>query len=458
MKKRSIKMLAVISCIALCTAAFIGCGTQTPAATVAQSSAPAPSASQEIAATTAPTPLAEKVTLSLLTDNQSPSEGLVAVCDAIEKKYNIATELDIAPGGGEGGDVIKTRLATGDMDDLCAYNSGSLFQALDPVNNFMDLTDEPFMANIMDTFKVCVSVNGRVYGIPSGPTSSGGWLYNKKVYAELGLSVPKTWDELMANCEKIKAAGRTAIIGSYKDSWTAQLILLADYYNVQAQVPNFAEDYTANKAKYATIPAALEGFQKLQDVYTKGYLNKDFLATTYDAALKMLAEGTGAHYPMLTFALPTIAENYPDQVNDIGFFAQPGNSADSNGLTVWVPGGIYLYKNSKYPDALLTWASFYASVEGVDVFMTKEKPEGPFVIKGTSLPDDVLPAVKDLLPYFDSGNTAPALEFLSPIKGPNLPQICVEAGSGIKSPLECAQEYDNDVEKQAKQLGLPGWK
>jgi raffinose/stachyose/melibiose transport system substrate-binding protein len=62
-----------------------------------------------------------------------------------------------------------------------------------------------------------------------------------------------------------------------------------------------------------------------------------------------------------------------------------------------------------------------------------------------------------MLPYFESGKTAPALEFLSPVKGPSLPQITTEVGSGIKSAKEGAKLYDRDVEKQAKQLGLPGW-
>ena len=38
----------------------------------------------------------------------------------------------------------------------------------------------------------------------------GGIFYNTKIYEELGLSVPKTWDEFMANNEKIKAAGKVA--------------------------------------------------------------------------------------------------------------------------------------------------------------------------------------------------------------------------------------------------------
>ena len=80
-------------------------------------------------------------------------------------------------------------------------------------------------------------------------------------------------------------------------------------------------------------------------------MNKDLLATTYEQALKMLADGTGAHYPMLTFALANIKAIDPDKVNDIGFFAQPGDSAASNGLTVWMPAGIYVYKNGKNVDA-----------------------------------------------------------------------------------------------------------
>ena len=80
----------------------------------------------------------------------------------------------------------------------------------------------------------------------------GGILYNKKIYAELGLSVPKSWAEFMANNEKIKAAGKAPVIQTFGDTWTSQLFVLGDFYNVQAAVPDFAADYTANKAKYAT--------------------------------------------------------------------------------------------------------------------------------------------------------------------------------------------------------------
>ncbi|GAB3999032.1 hypothetical protein GCM10029992_26650 [Glycomyces albus] len=43
------------------------------------------------------------------------------------------------------------------------------------------------------------------------------------------------------------------------------------------------------------------------------------------------------------------------------------------------------------------------------------------------------------------------------MKGPALEQITVEVGSGIRSAEDAAVLYDEDVKKQAQQLGLEGW-
>jgi len=43
------------------------------------------------------------------------------------------------------------------------------------------------------------------------------------------------------------------------------------------------------------------------------------------------------------------------------------------------------------------------------------------------------------------------------VKGPSLEQILVAVETGQTSADKAASQYDADVEKQAKQLGLPGW-
>jgi raffinose/stachyose/melibiose transport system substrate-binding protein len=398
--------------------------------------------------------------LSVLLDGGSET---ISMMDALTAAYtaknpDVTFELENRPGGADGDNMVKTRLATGEAGDIIQYNSGSLFQALKPAETLTDLTDIAGQANVIDSFKPVVTApDGTVRGIPFGAAMGGGIYYNRKIYEELGLSVPKSWAEFMANNEKVKAAGKVAVAQTYGDTWTSQLFVLADFYNVQAAEPNFAADYTANKAKYATSPAAMAGFQYLEDTFKAGYLNEDFGVAKFDDGVRMVATGEAAHYPMLTFALGNVKQNFPENLNDMGFFAQPGPDAAKNGLTVWMPSALYIPAASENADAAKDFLSFVASVEGCQIMMEAVGATGPYLIKDCPLPADVPPAVADMLPYFQSGATSPALEFLSPIKGPALEQITVEVGSGIRPAAEAAALYDQDVEKQAKQLGLPNW-
>lgn len=394
----------------------------------------------------------------------SDTETDLLVANTLVEKYmeinpDVTIEIENKPGGGEGDNVVKTRLATGDMADIFSYNAGSLLQALNPAKTLLDLTNKPFMNNVDDAFKQTVSQDGKVFGAPNQTAMGGGILYNKAIYKKLGLSVPKTWDEFAANNEAIKNAGYTPVIATYGDTWTSQLFVLADYYNVQVANPGFAEDYTANKAKYANTPAAMAGFGYLKECFEKGWHQEGFATAKFDKGLEMLAKGEGAHYPMLSFALPTIATNWPDKIKDIGFMAQPGPSAKNNGATIWMLLANYipLTTTGKNLEAALDFLAFTVSSEAVDALNKAVPPSGPYLIKGAKLPANALPAVLDIAAYIDAGNSAPALEFLSPIKGPNLEHFCVAVGTGQMTPEEAAAAYDEDVKKQAQQLGLAGW-
>ncbi len=404
---------------------------------------------------------AQDTTLSFLVDNNA---DVVARAEALAEAYmaqnpEVSIEIEQRPGGAEGDNIVKTRLATGDMADVFNYNSGSLFQALNPAQTLAPLTDLPNMANVLDSFRqVVTGPDGDVYGVPIQTAHGGGILYNRPIYEELGLSVPTTWEEFAANNEAIKAAGYAPVAQTYADTWTSQLFVLADYYNVQAQVPDFAERYTANQAKYATTPAAMRGFELLQQGFEAGWFNEDFGAATYDDGLRMVAEGEAAHYPMLTFAIGAIQDTYPESLGNVGFFAQPGPAGTPNGLTVWMPAGLYVPRDSPNLEAARGFVNWVATVEGCDEQTEAVGATGPYLIEGCTLPADVPPAVADMMPYFEEeGRTAPALEFLSPIKGPALEQITVEVGSGIRPAAEAAALYDQDVQKQAQQLGLEGW-
>jgi len=455
MKKQTI-LLVITLVLGLMLAA---CGGAQPAA---PADTPQEEASQEQAAEA---PAAEEeaapepVTLTYLVADDpnfiASSEALIA---AFTEKYpHITIELEARPGGGDGDNLVKTRLATGEMSDIFAYNSGSLFQALHPTETLADLTNEPFIDTIAEAFLPTVTADGKIYGVPEGGAVGGGVLYNKKVYEELGLSIPKTWEEYAANNEIIKEAGITPVIATYGDTWTSQLYVLADYYNVEQAVPGFADDYTHNKVKYATTPAALAGFQHLQESYEKGWYQEDFATDTLEKGIQMLAEGTGAHYPQLTFIMGMMAGMFPENIADIGYFPMPGTDAETNGATIWTASGVYIPNTTEHIEEAKLFLEFMISPEGIAAEASAVPPTGPYFIKGVSLPDTVMPAVQDVAVYIDAGKAGPALEFLSPIKGPALEQICVAVGSGQMTAEEGATAYDQDVEKQAQQLGLPDW-
>jgi raffinose/stachyose/melibiose transport system substrate-binding protein len=402
-----------------------------------------------------------KIQITFLTNNDPAN---VKVADAVIAAFEAANtdvdvKLDTRPQGSEGDNLVKTRLSTGDMADVFEYNSGSLLQAIAPSTNLTPVTGESWVGDLDETFKKVVSSGTEVYGSPWQTISGGGILYNRPLYAKLGLQPPKTWADFMANNARIKAAGTAPVAQTYSDTWTSQILVLADFHNVSAADPGFADKYTANQAKYATTPAALAGFQHLEELKKAGYWNDDYASAKYNEGLAAVAQGTAAHYPMITFAVTAIETAAPGKTNDVGFFALPGTDASRNGATLWEPSGIYIPKSTQGDKltAAKKFQAFLASPAGCAAQASATSLGGPFAVKTCELPDDVATSVKDLSAYVDAGTASPALEFLSPIKGPALEQITVEVGSGIRPAADGAKLYDEDVKKQAQQLGLQGW-
>lgn len=399
--------------------------------------------------------------LSFLVDN---SDAAVKTANAMATAFHaanpsITVNVQTRPQGSDGDNAVKTKLSTGDMADVFAYNNGSLLQALKPATNLVSVSDQSWASDLDPVFSKSTTVDGKLYGAPGGTAFGGGVLYNIPIFKRLNLQVPQTWSDFLKDAQTIKAAGIDPIIQTYAASstWTSQLFVLGDYHNVEVQVPDFAAQYTAGKMKYANTPAALAGFQHISDA--RPYFSKAYRSADLNAGLAEVADGKGAMYPQLGASAQGIDTVAPGKSNDVGFFALPGDDASKNGMTVWSPGGIYIPKSTKSGklDAAKKFLAFWASSAGCSTETQAEPPEGPYMVKSCSLPSSVSEVAKDTQAYFKDNKASVALEFESPIKGPNLEQICIEVGTGQASASKGASLYDDDVKKEAQQLGLPGW-
>ena len=219
-----------------------------------------------------------------------PERGADAVPfgEALIEKFqaanpDIKVTMDNQPGGTEGDNLMKTKLATGEMADVFHYNSGSLFQALNPDQNLVPLTDEPWVGELSEDFKAVVSTPNGTYGAPSGSTQAGGVLYNKKVYERLGLKVPTSWSEFVANNEKIKADGKvdtdpsrpTATPGprSCSCSATSPTSRRRTRTGPPSTPPTSGSTPTSRRCRASPTR---------QEMYKAGYFNKNFASARFD--------------------------------------------------------------------------------------------------------------------------------------------------------------------------------
>ena len=92
---------------------------------------------------------------------------------------NITIESDTRPGGSEGDNLVKTRLATSEMADVFVYNNGSLLQAIKPEQNLVPMDDQPWASTLDKTFVDSTkAADGKLYGGPWGTLQGGAILYH----------------------------------------------------------------------------------------------------------------------------------------------------------------------------------------------------------------------------------------------------------------------------------------
>ncbi len=395
----------------------------------------------------------EMTTLTFQIDSDMSLDGFKAMAALAEENLGIRIEYEMRVGGTEGDNIVKTRLASGDMADICGYNPGSLLNALHPKDYFVDLSHYGWTERLTEDYRACATSGDCLFGIPMTSMEAGAVIYSRTLYEKYGLEIPKTWNEFIANCNVLKQAGEIPVIGAFADTWTSQVLFLGDYFNLLSEAPDFARKFEAGAAKYADTPSALRSFEKYSDLI--GLYNEDYLATTYDDAVDMLAEGRGGHWIILTQCLSNVYSLYgKEAVDSLGLFGIPSDEGDS-GLVIWMPTSMYANKNSENLDAVLRFFEFYLTDEAMDAFVGAQLPEGPFCIEGYNPPRAAYRAVaEDMQAYFDAGLTHVAMEFETAVKGANCMGICLEAASGQINAYEAARMYDDDCKKQAIQLGL----
>ena len=249
--------------------------------------------------------------------------GADTIKPALEKAaevMGVKLEYDVIPDD-QMLNVVNTQLATGNADDVILHNFG----LTDISSKDLAPLEGDWTGKITSTTKpLCVDDSDQILKAPLGGESNMGLLYNKEVLEKSGVKMPlKNYAEFMDACQKIKAAGYTPVYISNKEVWTAQILLMTSMTTVFTDNDELIQKITTNQIKPVDVPELKKLWENAVSLRDKGYINEDYMSATNDMAFEALANGECAFYAQMDNAYGTLAEGYPDQVENIGMSYTP---------------------------------------------------------------------------------------------------------------------------------------
>lgn len=460
MKTSLVKVLSILLTLII-IASLSACGGSQSNVTTAGSTGSTAAATTKAAETTAAPKEPVKLILAMYSTWDKPGiQALIKMVNDNPQEYGATIEVDKLPDTDQGKQLIKTRYAINEIPDLHYFHSAkNAFVEFGKETKYADITGDWTSMYDEETIKSpFFSVDGKVVATPMGGINIGAMFYNKKVFAELNLNIPNTWDEFLAVCEKIKAAGKTPVYISGKEDWTVQLWPMLGFMREfkAAGSSSMMDQLNTNKDKYATKQLFIEANKRQLDLKAKGYFNQSMMSETYANAQKALVDGTAAMYCMGSWVIDEILAAYPDKVGDLGAFAIPFDGNDA--LPAWMPWVMMAPEAGKNSDIARNIVMKWASKECQQAYFNAQA--GIPLAKGLDMSTIKLTeAQKEAYAIYTSPGRG-FIEFGNLAaygQGDNFAKNNQELLIGSKTPEQVAAGIDADIEKTAKANKDPNW-
>ena len=414
-----------------------------------------PAASDAAPSSSEPAKSGDKVTITHVVHGDSPSRDkwIRAIADAV----GVNVDIQILPTE-QFEQIYKVKAGTNDLPDMINYHPGARTRDdLNAAEKLVDLSDLSMVSKIYeDILPYYQEKDGSVYGVPSAAMRFGGIAYNKKVFADAGVDIPQSLEELMEVSEKLKAAGVTPFYLSAKDSWTLQIPGLAAFSYDQLHSPGILDRINANQASFTDAKNFIEAFEVLVEMLDKGYINSDYLSATYANGQEAIATGKAAMYPVLSSFYGTIMDNYPDKLDDMGFFPWP--VAGDKAVTIWPPMIYGIPKTSKNAEEVKKFIEYFASDEGQTLYFENQPAVGVPAYKGVQIDESkLLEPVKDMIAVSESSAKFATMDFSVVANMGAFGEQVQEILLKVRTPVQLAEYLMDTLRNNAKAAGIEGF-
>lgn len=322
-------------------------------------------------------PAMESVTITYMASQDWVKNAEMELAEKFEAETGIHVDFQILPAD-QYFNVLTTKLNSGEATDIFGGQSGKTdLQVLYNVEeNAVDLTDEEWVSRMDPLSLEMVSLNGRVYGAEIWDIVASNYfimVYNKDIFADMGLSAPGTYEEFKAACQTILDAG-TGVVPVYQpisDGWHHVLWFPMIGPRFEEANPGLAEKLNANEMTFAEVPIMAEALTQLQELYDMGCFGDNALSDGFSDTDAKLANGEYAMSLTTLTAPVSIESEYGVPADTFGFFPIP--LAD-NLLAPAHPAGPskFIYSGSEHIEEAKQYLAFLMEPENLQYLLDNE--------------------------------------------------------------------------------------
>ena len=210
---------------------------------------------------------------------------------------------------------------TADAPDLANWYAGNRMLPYVNAGLFEPVDDVWASAGLNDTLSssaASMTIDGKKWGVPYTYYNWGVY-YRKDIFENLGIDIPKTWDEFKAAGATLNSNGVKPITIGSKYLWTAGGVF--DYLNMRTNGYDFHMSLTKGDIAWTDdrVRATFANWKELLDAE---FFIDNHAALSWQEALAPMVQGDAAMYVMGNFAVAPLREAGLTD-DQLGFFQFP---------------------------------------------------------------------------------------------------------------------------------------
>lgn len=265
--------------------------------------------------------------------------------------------------------ILKTRFVREDYPDIVGIGGDINYSNFLDADLFMDISELEEIGMVKQSY---LDIDKELEFVPQEGTyalpyvaNAAGILYNKDMFEEHGWTIPETWDEFLALCDKIEAAGIQPLYLGYKDTWTC----LAPW---NALAVGLTDSDTCNQVNMGNTTFTEEYRETAEKIRVLlDYAEPNPYAYGYNDACTAFAKGQSAMYPIGSYAIPQIRSVNPTM--NIDSFTFPANeSEEENVLNSGIDLQFCVMKNCENKEAVYEVLRFLYEDETVQIYLDEQ--------------------------------------------------------------------------------------